>query len=390
MKYNYNKQHITPKDIGSVISALKSERITQGKLVNMFENKIKNYFGSKYSLAVSNATSAFYLLSQALKWKQHDHVILSPLTFVAAANSVLKCNAIPVFVDTKLCDQNLDPYLVEKKIKDLKKKKKKVAAVVVTDYAGKPSDWKEFRNIKLKHNIKLINDNCHALGAKYYSTSKYAIKYADFVIQSYHAVKNVTTAEGGSILTNDKKILNKLKTLREHGFIKNQKKNPFHYNIKEVGFNFRLADLNCALGLSQIKRINSIRKQRDKMAQIYDKIFKDNKNIITPKREKNKKSGYHLYNVRINFDNLNLNKIDFYKTLRKKYNINLQVHYTPTYMFDIYKKYISKKESFDNTEKYYNETFSLPLYIGLKKKNIIFIANKILSLIVKSKKRNTI
>ena len=157
-----------------------------------------------------------------------------------------------------------------------------------------------------------------------------------------------------------------------------------------MGFNFRLADLNCALGLSQIKRINSIRKQRDKMAQIYDKIFKDNKNIITPKREKNKKSGYHLYNVRINFDNLNLNKIDFYKTLRKKYNINLQVHYTPTYMFDIYKKYISKKESFDNTEKYYNETFSLPLYIGLKKKNIIFIANKILSLIVKSKKRNTI
>ena len=145
---------------------------------------------------------------------------------------------------------------------------------------------KKFRNIKIKYNVKLINDNCHALGATYYNTSKYAMKYADFVVQSYHAVKNITTAEGGSILTNDKKILNKLKILREHGFIKNEKKNPFNYNIKEVGFNFRLADLNCALGISQISRINSIRNQRDKMAQIYDKIFKDNKNIITPKREK--------------------------------------------------------------------------------------------------------
>ena len=390
MKYNYNKQNIQSKDISSVVKALKSERITQGKLVTLFENKIKNYFGSKYSLTVSNATSAFYLLSQALKWEQYDHVILSPLTFVAAANSVLKCNATPVFVDTRLIDQNLDPYLVEEKIKDLKKKKKKVVAVVVTDYAGKPSEWKKFKKIKSKYNVKLINDNCHALGATYYSTSKYAIKYADFVVQSYHAVKNITTAEGGSILTNDKKILNKLKILREHGFIKNEKKNPFNYNIKEVGFNFRLADLNCALGISQISRINSIRKQRDKMARIYDKIFKDNKNIITPSREKNKKSGYHLYNVRVKFDNLKLNKTNFYKILKKKYNINLQVHYTPTYMFDIYKRFISRKDSFDNTEKYYKETFSLPLYIGLKKRDIILIANKILSLIVKSSKINDI
>tara|TARA_B100001057_G_C22832489_1_gene943911 strand:- start:685 stop:1857 length:1173 start_codon:yes stop_codon:yes gene_type:complete len=390
MKYNYNRQHISPKDINSVISALKSERITQGKLVALFENKIKNYFGSKYSLVVSNATSAFYLLSQALKWKQRDHIILSPLTFVAAANSVLKCNATPVFVDTRLSDQNLDPDLVEKKIKELKKKKKKVVAVVVTDYAGKPSEWKKFKKIRSKYNLKLVNDNCHALGAKYHSTSKYAIKYADFVIQSYHAVKNITTAEGGSILTNDKKILDKLKILREHGFIKNNKKNPFNYNIKEVGFNFRLADLNCALGISQINRINLIRKQRDEMAKIYDKIFKNNKNIITPTRVKNKKSGYHLYNVRVKFDNLRLNKINFYKILKKKYNINLQVHYTPTYMFDIYKKFISRIDSFNNTEKYYNETFSLPLYIGLKKRDIILIANKILSLIVKYSKINTI
>ena len=386
MKYNYNKQFVTADDIKNVVNVLKSERITQGHLVKSFENEIKNYFGSKYALTTSNATSAFMILSQALKWNKKDYIILSPITFVSAANSVLKSGANPVFVDTLSTDQNLDPDLVEKKIRFLKRKRKKVRAVIITDYAGNPADWKKFKKIKIKYNLDLINDNCHALGATYYNSTKYAIKYSDYVVQSYHAVKNITTAEGGSILTNKKSIFDKLKILREHGFLKNDEKNPFRYNIKEAGFNFRLSDLNCALGSSQIKRLNYISQQRDNLARIYDKIFKTNNNIIIPKRFQEKKSAYHLYNIRIKFKNLRITKNSFYKILKNKYKINLQVHYTPTYKFDVFKKFVVNQNSFENCEKYFKETFSLPLYLQLKKNDIIYIANKILKLVKKYSK----
>jgi UDP-4-amino-4,6-dideoxy-L-N-acetyl-beta-L-altrosamine transaminase len=389
MKY-YNKQHIVKEDIKNVVKALRSERITQGKFVTEFENKLRNYFGAKYALTVSNATSAFYLLSQYLKWKKNDFIILSPISFVAAANSVLKSGATPVFVDINLSNQNLDPKLVERKILALKKKKKKVSAVIVTDYAGKPANWKEFKKIKVKYNVKLINDNCHALGAKYFGSSKYAIKFADYVIQSYHAVKNITTAEGGSILTNDKKSYNILKNLREHGFLSNQKKGPFNYNINEVGYNFRLSDLNCALGASQIKRINIIRIERNKLAKVYDKIFFHNDKIRYPLREKNIFSAYHLYNIRINFEDLKINKINFYNILKKKYNINLQVHYTPTYKFNVFKKIVPKSEKYKNSEKYYKETFSLPLHLGLKEKDVYSIGKKITHLVNKNSKNKII
>ena len=386
MKYNYNKQFVTVDDIENVVNVLKSERITQGHLVKSFEKEIKNYFGSKYALTTSNATSAFMILSQALKWNKKDYIILSPITFVSAANSVLKSGANPVFVDTLSTDQNLDPDLVEKKIRFLKRKRKKVRAVIITDYAGNPADWKKFKKIKIKYNLDLINDNCHALGATYYNSTKYAIKYSDYVVQSYHAVKNITTAEGGSILTNKKSIFDKLKILREHGFLKNDEKNPFKYNIKEAGFNFRLSDLNCALGSSQIKRLNYISQQRDNLARIYDKIFKTNNNIIIPKRFQEKKSAYHLYNIRIKFKNLRITKNSFYKILKNKYKINLQVHYTPTYKFDVFKKFVVNQNSFENCEKYFKETFSLPLYLQLKKNDIIYIANKILKLVKKYSK----
>ena len=386
MNYNYNKQHIIKEDIKKVVKVLKSQRITQGNFVLDFEKKLRKYFGTKYALTVSNATSAFYLLSQYLKWKKNDFIILSPISFVAAANSVIRSGATPVFVDINLKNQNLDPKQVEKQIIKLKRKKKKVSAVIVTDYAGKPADWKEFQKIKLKYKVNLINDNCHALGAKYFGSSKYAMKFADYVIQSYHAVKNITTAEGGSILTNNKKSYSILKNLREHGFLSNKKKDPFNYNINEAGYNFRLSDLNCALGASQIKRIDIIRNKRNKLAKVYDKIFYNNKSILCPLREKNRISAYHLYNIRISFKNLRINKINFYKILKKKHNIHLQVHYTPTYKFNIFKKFVSKSDSFRNSEKYYKETFSLPLYLELKEKDVYLIGKKVIDLVNKFSK----
>jgi len=378
MKYlNYNKQKISAEDIKSVIKVLRSERITQGKFINIFEKKLNRYFGSKHALAISNATSALFLIGKILKWKKNDHVILSPLTFVSGANSVLFSGATPVFVDVNRNDQNLDPVLVEKKIKELKIKKKKVKAIIITDYAGNPADWKYFRKIKKRNNLILINDNCHALGASYYNDKKYAMKFSDFVVHSYHAVKNITTAEGGAIFIKNSDNFKKLRILREHGFEQNDKRNPFNYNLKQIGFNFRLSDLNCGLGISQLSRIDSIIKKRDYYSKFYDKYFINNNLVETPKREKNKKSSYHLYNIRINFDKLNISKLKFFKIMKKKYKINLQVHYTPTYKFSLYKKYLSSLKDFQNTEEYYKQTFSLPLYLDLSKKNIKYVANSI-------------
>ena len=235
MKFNYNKQNITAKDISSVLKTLKSERITQGEKLKEFETLLKKYFKCKYCIVVSSGTAAQFLLAKSLNWKQNDNIILSPLTFVSGANSVLYRNSNPVFVDIKKSDQNLDPILVEKKIVELTKKKRNVKAIIVTDYGGQPADWIDFRKIANKYKVKLINDNCHAFGSKYNGDKSYAIKYTDYIIQSFHAVKNITTGEGGALLTNDKKIYQKTKQLREHGFVKKKTQlAPWNYNYAKL------------------------------------------------------------------------------------------------------------------------------------------------------------
>ena len=194
------------------------------------------------------------------------------------------------------------------KIIELKKSKKNVRAIIVTDYGGQPADWvKSFRKIANKYKLKLINDNCHALGSKYNGDKSYAIKYADFIIQSFHAVKNITTGEGGAVLTNNKKIYEKIKKFREHGFSK--KKSllaPWNYNLNDFGYNFRLSDINCSIGCNQIKRIDQIIKKRRLIAKHYDNFFKDYDFISVPNIFKNKKNSYHLYPIQIDFKALDL------------------------------------------------------------------------------------
>ncbi len=216
----YNKQNITKNDINYVVKSLKSNFITKGPILKKFEKKISKSFKSKYCVVTSNATSSFYIVSKVLNWSEKDNIILSPMTFVAAANSIISSRAKPIFVDICDKDQNLDADLVEKKIKEFKKKNKKISTIIVTDYAGTPANWKKFYNLKKKYKVNLINDNCHAIGSKYNGDVGYAVKYADIAIHSYHAVKNITSGEGGSILTNNKKIFIKSKEIREHGFYK--------------------------------------------------------------------------------------------------------------------------------------------------------------------------
>ncbi len=379
----YNKHFINNTDIQEVLNTLRFGKLSKGKKLSEFENRLKTFFKSKYCVVLSNGTAAQILLSKALGWKKNDNIILSPLTFVSGANSIALSGANPIFVDIKKEDQNLDPNLVEKKILEYRKTKKKIKAIMVTDYGGLPADWKQFKEISQKYNIHLINDNCHALGSKYKKDRSYQLKYADYLIQSFHAVKNITTGEGGALITNDKIVFKKIRDLREHGFKSfHQINSPWDYDIEKPGYNFRLSEMNCALGCSQIKRINSIITKRRKISKLYDNFFKNYEYIKTVKIYKNKLNSYHLYPIIINFKKLKKNQTKFFKILKKKYKIQLQKHYIPSYRFSYFrKKYKSKFSNFKNTEEFYKNSFSLPLYLGLTKKDVQYICKSILKTI---------
>ena len=206
---NYGSHHIDQSDIKNVVKVLNSSFLTQGKNLNNFEKKLKTFFGAKYCCAVSTGTSALHLVMKSLNINKNDYVITTPITFLATANSVLYEKGNIEFVDIDPKSFNIDPLEVEKKIISLRRKKKIVKAIVAVDYAGNPCDWRALKKIAKINKIYLINDNCHAMGAKYNHDNKYAIKFADFVTQSFHPVKNITTGEGGAVLTNSKNFLPK-------------------------------------------------------------------------------------------------------------------------------------------------------------------------------------
>jgi dTDP-4-amino-4,6-dideoxygalactose transaminase len=327
---------------------------------------------------------ALFAVAKCLGWNEKDHILLSAMSFVAGANAISSVKSKPVFVDIDKYF-NLDADKTEKKIIELKKNKKKVKAIIVTDYGGNPANWEKFLSLKRKYNLILINDNCHSLGSKVKGDKSYALKYADIVIQSFHAAKNITSAEGGGIITNNKKYYLKLKSLREHGFKVNKINNPWNYELNSIGYNARLSELNCALGSSQMDRLSYRVKKRNSIAKFYDKIFKKFNVIKIPEIPKENYCSYHLYPLRFDWKKLKITKYNFYNLMRKKYGINLQIHYKPTYKFKFYKSKMKIKLSdFKNTENFYREVFSIPLYDGLNKKELIYIT-KAITKTIKSK-----
>ena len=374
---NYGKQYLDKKDISAVVSVLKSDWLTQGPKVKEFETSLKNFFGAKYCSVVSNGTAALHLAVKAMGWKKGDYVFTTPNSFLATSNSILYVGAKPIFIDIDPLTFNINVKKLEEKIKINKKKGRRLVGIIATDYAGQPCDWKSLKIIGRKYGLKLINDNCHAIGASFYKNKKYACKYADVVTQSYHPVKNLTTGEGGSILTNHKAIDKKVKLLRSHGVIKKRNKSPWSYEMQDLGFNYRLSDMSCALGLSQLKKVNKFVRKKQKIAQIYDKAFKNIKNIKIPLIKKNTQHSYHLYPLRIEFDKFKISKESFFRILRKK-NINLQVHYIPIFLQPFYKKNFKfNVKDLKNSIKFYKEEISLPIYYSLKRKEINYVINQI-------------
>ena len=378
MRIRYGRHTINETDIKSIENVLRNDSLTQGKHVKKFENALKIKFGSRYCSSLSSGTAALHLGVMALSLPKNSKIITTPLTFVATANSIILNNLKPELVDIDLTTYTIDVNKLEHKLK----KDNKIKAVIAVDYAGNICDWKSLNFLARKYNIKLINDNCHAIGSMYNDSIKYASQFADVVTQSYHPVKAITTAEGGSILTNNKKIYENISLLKNHGIIRNKnlskKFGAWFYSIKKLGYNYRISDIQCALGISQLKRLNQFILARRKIAKIYDKAFSNISKLQIPQVREKCYHSYHLYPLLIDFKKTRINKKKFFAKLQSN-GIYTQVHYLPIHYHEYYKKKFNfKKGDFPNSEDFYNKEMSLPIYPLLKKKYVFKVIDNII------------
>jgi UDP-4-amino-4,6-dideoxy-N-acetyl-beta-L-altrosamine transaminase len=349
----YGKQNINQDDIDTVVVTLKSDYLTTGPKVKEFEDSLSKYCGAKYCLAVANGTAALHLSSLVLLNKD-DKVLTTPNSFLATSNSILYVGAKPIFVDIQK-DGNIDLELCEEELK----KDSSIKAIYAVAFSGNMINQEKLKYLRETYKIKILEDSAHAIGAVYDGIKSGSCTNSDISIFSFHPVKHLTTAEGGAITTNCQEIYEKLLMLRGHGMIKTPEMKPWEYEMQDLGFNYRITDIQCALGISQLKRLPAFIDRRFEIAKQYDKAFENT--IVKPLYIYHGKSSYHLYVVQVDFTKLNITKVDLFTKLRKK-NIGIQLHYIPINKQPYYKSLGYGDEIIPMMDKYYKECFSLPMY----------------------------
>ena len=359
--YAYGKQNITEDDIQAVVETLKSSYLTCGPKVKEFEEAICNYTGAKYCVAVSNATAGLHIAALAAGLQKGDEAITSPITFLSSSNCICFTGATPIFADIDEQTANIDPNEIRTKITD------KTKAIIPVHFAGQSCDMEEIYNIAKQNNLFVIEDAAHAIGSEYKGTKVGSCKYSDMTVFSFHPVKTITTGEGGAVTTNSKELYEKLCALRAHGMHKDgEMQNTWEYEMRELGYNYRISDIQAALGISQLKRLDYFKKRRREIVNFYNKEL----NIPHLIEKDYSNACFHLYPILVE------NRKDFYFKARGK-GLNLQVHYIPVHTQPYYAKFGYKKGDYPKAEEYYKKCISLPLYPSLTDDDLNEIVRRI-------------
>ncbi len=375
----YSRQCIDEEDIEEVVRVLRSDLITQGTKLQEFQEKLAEYCGAKYCVLFNSGTSALHAAYFTAGLEKDDEFITSPISFVATANAGLYLGARPVFVDTEPDTGNMDVSKINEKITD------KTKLIIPVHYSGHPVDMEVVHNIARERGISVIEDACHALGAKYKDEIIGSCKLSEMAVFSFHPVKHVATGEGGAVTTNSKEYYEKLLMFRTHGITKEKLKGvpdgDWYYEMHFLGYNYRMTDIQAALGSSQLKKLDIFVERRRGIAETYNDIFNGNPYFDLPPEKDYAYSSYHLYPIRLS-DKYKDRKKEVFSLLRKK-GLGVQCHYIPIYLQPYYQHLGHKKKTCPESEGFYQREISIPIYPSIGDKDI----KKVISVILDTLKQ---
>ncbi|MCD1630745.1 UDP-4-amino-4,6-dideoxy-N-acetyl-beta-L-altrosamine transaminase [Marinobacter shengliensis] len=365
----YGKQDISQADIDAVLEVLQSDFLTQGPKVPEFEAKVANHVGAKHALAVNSATSALHIACLALGLGEGDWLWTTPITFVASANCGLYCGAKVDFVDIDPQSYNLCPKKLAEKLEKAKQEDRLPKVLVAVHLCGQPCDMAALHKLGQQYGFRIIEDASHAIGGKYRGEFIGNGRYSDITVFSFHPVKIVTTAEGGMALTNSDELASRMNLLRSHGVTRDRNRmthepdGPWYYQQVDLGFNYRMTELQAALGVSQMDRLDAFVARRHELAKRYDKLLADLP-VTTPWQPPDSYSGLHLYVIRLQLDNISKNHRQVFESLREQ-GIGVNLHYIPVHTQPYYQAMGFAAEDFPEAMAYYREAISLPMFQGL-------------------------
>jgi len=365
----YGRQDITEADIDAVVAVLKSDFLTQGPMVPKFEQAVSNYCGVDYAVALNSATSALHIACMALGLGPGDWLWTSPITFVASANCGLYCGAKVDFVDIDPLSYNLCPLALERKLENAEKEGRLPKIVVAVHLCGQPCDMVAISKLAQRYGFKIIEDASHAIGGRLRGEAIGNCRYSDVTVFSFHPVKIITSAEGGMALTRDAELARKITLLRSHGITRDPtqmtcvSEGPWFYQQIELGFNYRLTDLQAALGLSQMDRVDQYVAQRKRLADRYDELLSALP-VTTPWQSPESYSSRHLYVIRLQLEKFKKSQREIFDTLRAS-GIEVNLHYIPVYRHPYYERMGFIASDFPESQQYYAEAVSLPMYATL-------------------------
>ncbi|WP_370258669.1 UDP-4-amino-4,6-dideoxy-N-acetyl-beta-L-altrosamine transaminase [Marinobacter nauticus] len=365
----YGKQDISQADIDAVLGVLESDFLTQGPMVPRFEQVVASHVGASHALAVNSATSALHIACLALGLGKGDWLWTTPVTFVASANCGLYCGANVDFVDIDPKTYNLCPEALKAKLESAKQSNRLPKVVVAVHLCGQPCDMQAIDGLAKEYGFKLIEDASHAIGGKYQGEFIGSCRYSDITVFSFHPVKIVTTAEGGMAVTNSAELAEKMNLLRSHGVTRDpalmtrEPDGPWYYQQVDLGFNYRMTELQAALGVSQMDRLDAFVARRHQLAKRYDRLLSDLP-VVLPWQHPDSYSGLHLYVVRLKLDVISRTHREVFESLREQ-GIGVNLHYIPVHTQPFYESMGFEAEAFPQSMAYYREAISLPMFQGL-------------------------